>query len=89
MKEIKELLSITKKLKAQYDRSFTLDGRLVGDIGEVLAARKYGLILLDENTLVHDAVEKSTNRKIQIKSSFKGYSYFPFGEVDHFFGPFL
>ncbi|SFU75528.1 hypothetical protein SAMN05216480_12021 [Pustulibacterium marinum] len=83
MKEIKELLAITASLKEQfiqYNRNFTLDGRLVGDIGEVLAAEKYNLQLLPENTPIHDAIEISTGRKIQIKSSFKENFYFPFGE---------
>ncbi|OYQ48620.1 DUF6998 domain-containing protein [Flavobacterium aurantiibacter] len=79
MQEIKQLLAITQKLRAQYDRSFSLDGRLVGDIGEVLAAAKYNLELLSENTAVHDAVESETGRKVQIKASFKNYSYFPYG----------
>lgn len=49
MKEIKQLLSITKLLKdnpLNHGRTFTLDGKLVGDIGEVLASEKYGLELL-------------------------------------------
>lgn len=83
MEEIKELLTITRKLRDKYihlNKQFSLDGKLVGDIGEVLAAEKYGLKLLEENAEVHDAEELSTGRKVQIKSSFKGYSYFPFGE---------
>lgn len=78
MKEIKDLLHITKSLKKQYNRSFTLDGRLVGDIGEVLAAEKYNLELLPENTPIHDARERSSGKLVQIKSSFKGYCYFPY-----------
>ncbi|WP_264558634.1 DUF6998 domain-containing protein [Flavobacterium sp. N2270] len=80
MQEIKQLLSITKTLKEKYKRSFSLDGRLVGDIGEVLAAEKYGLELLSENAFKHDAKEIATCRMVQIKSSFKNNSYFPFGE---------
>lgn len=80
MQEIKQLLEITQKLRTQYQRSFSLDGRLVGDIGEVLAAEKYGLELYTENTAIYDGFEKMTGRKVQIKSSFKNYSYFPFGE---------
>lgn len=79
MQEIKQLLAITQKLRAQYQRSFSLDGRLVGDIGEVLAAEKYGLELYGENTPIYDGFEKATGRKVQIKASFKNYSYFPFG----------
>lgn len=80
MQEIKQLLSITKLLKEKYKRSFSLDGRLVGDIGEVLAAEKYGLELLSENTFRYDAKEIATSRMVQIKASFKNNSYFPFGE---------
>ncbi|SIT11717.1 DUF6998 domain-containing protein [Belliella pelovolcani] len=84
MKEILHLLQITKSLKEQYGRNFTLDGRLIGDIGEVLAAEKYGLELLSENNQVHDAKEKSTDRLIQIKSSMKGNFYFPVKQVPEF-----
>ncbi len=82
MEEIKQLLEITQKLKAKYihlNKQFSLDGKLVGDIGEVLAAEKYGLKLLDENAPIHDAEEITTGRMVQIKSSFKGYCYFPCG----------
>lgn len=80
MQEIKQLLEITQKLRTQYQRSFSLDGRLVGDIGEVLVAVKYGLELYTENTAIYDGFEKTTGRKVQIKASFKNCSYFPFGE---------
>lgn len=83
MEEIKELLAITKKLKDRFlhlNKQFSLDGKLVGDIGEVLAAEKYGLRLLKENAPIHDAEEIATGRMVQIKSSFKGYCYFPFGD---------
>jgi molybdopterin converting factor small subunit len=83
MEEIKELLAITQKLRDKYihlNKQFSLDGKLVGDIGEVLAAEKYGLKLLGENAEIYDAQELETGRMVQIKSSFKGNSYFPFGE---------
>lgn len=83
MQEIKQLLAITKQLRDNvnhHGRKFSLDGKLVGDIGEVLCANKYGLELLTENTYKHDAKEIATGRLIQIKSSFKNNSYFPFGE---------
>lgn len=82
MQEIKQLLAITQSLKEKYKslgRNFSLDGKLVGDIGEVLAAEKYGLELLPENAFKHDAIEIKSGRLIQIKASFKGYCYFPFG----------
>jgi len=80
MEEIKKLLEITKKLKIDHGRSFTLDGKLVGDIGEVLAAVKYGLMLLPENNHKHDAKENDTERLVQIKSSFSNRSFFPCDE---------
>ena len=83
MQEIKQLLAITKQLRDNanhHGRKFSLDGKLVGDIGEVLCANKYGLELLDENAYKHDAKEIISGRLIQIKSSFNNYSYFPFGE---------
>ena len=52
MQEIQQLLAITKQLLDNPNcqgRKFSLDGKLVGDIGEVLAAEKYGLELLSEN----------------------------------------
>ena len=77
MEEIKQLLVITEQLKQKYHRNFTLDGKLVGDIGEVLAAEVYALELLPESTPVHDAVETGTGRLVQIKASFKDSFYFP------------
>jgi hypothetical protein len=82
MKEITQLLEITANLKELYKdehkRNFTLDGKLVGDIGEVLVAQKYGLTLYPENHPTHDAFEKTTKRNIQIKSTFRGSTtYFP------------
>ena len=83
MKEISERLKITQSLRDKYahlGKQFTLDGKLVGDIGEVLVAEKYGITLYPENTPVYDGWEIATGRKVQIKASFKDYSYFPYGE---------
>jgi len=81
MKEIKQLLKITETLRNKYpNKNFTLDGKLVGDIGEVLVSEKYGIELYSENAVKHDGKEIATGREVQIKSSFKNYSYFPYGE---------
>lgn len=83
MQEIQQLLTITKQLRnnpKHQGRKFSIDGKLVGDIGEVLAAEKYGLELLPENAYKHDAKEIASGRMVQIKASFKGNSYFPYGE---------
>lgn len=82
MEEIKQLLTITKSLKEKYGKNFSLDGKLVGDIGEILAAEKYGLKLYSENYAIHDGEEIATGRKVQIKATFKNYSYFPHGETN-------
>ena len=86
MKEIKQLLEITGRLKKQYGRNFTLDGRLVGDIGEVLTAEKYGLELLSENTHIYDAfVISEPTKEVQIKCSFKGNFQFPYDDVPKYY----
>jgi hypothetical protein len=88
MKEIKDLLEVTNVLRTKYARwskQFTLDGKLVGDIGEVLAAEKYGLELYRENTTVHDGYEIVTGKKVQIKATMKGGCNFPFVHVPDYF----
>lgn len=82
MEEIKQLLAITNKLRKQYpSKNFSLDGKLVGDIGEVLVAEKYGINLYKENAFKYDGKEIAPpHREVQIKASFKYNSYFPFGE---------
>jgi len=50
------------------DRPFTLDGHLVGSIGEVIAAHTYGLTLLPPSTECHDAKSKD-GRLVQIKAT--------------------
>lgn len=61
-----------------YQKSFTLDGKLVGDIGEVLVAEHYGLTLYKNNEHQHDGyLTNSPDKKVQIKASFNNYFYFP------------
>ncbi len=53
---IEELLSIVKRLHNSYPgKKFTLDGRLVGDLGEVLVAENYDLTLHKGLRKHHDA----------------------------------
>lgn len=60
-----------EKLKSAFPhREFTIDGRLVGDIGEVIAALEYDVILNDVSLPGHDAVT-SDGRRVQIKATFK------------------
>lgn len=66
---IQELYSIVNKLERTYKgRKFTLDGHLVGSIGEVLASYYYDLELLPASTEKHDATTKN-NRLVQIKAT--------------------
>jgi hypothetical protein len=59
------------KLKVQFpEKAFTIDGRLVGDIGEVIAALEYDVKLYEVQTPAHDG-ETSDGRKVQVKVTFK------------------
>ena len=51
-------------------RSFTLDGRLVGDIGEVIAERDYELELDKNSRAKHEGTTPDGTR-VQIKATFK------------------
>lgn len=66
---IQELYSIVNRLEGKYKgRKFTLDGHLVGSIGEVLASYYYDLELLPASTEAHDAITKD-NSLVQIKAT--------------------
>ena len=52
------------------NREFTIDGRLVGDIGEVVAARDYDVILNEGSQPKHDGMT-SDGRCVQVKATFK------------------
>lgn len=67
--KIKELYKITGELETLYPgRKFTIDGHLVGSIGEVIVAENYGLKLLPNSTETHDAVSPD-GKYIQIKAT--------------------
>jgi len=51
-------------------KEFTIDGRLVGDIGEAIAQRDYQLMLYDKLVPGYDA-ETLDGRLVQIKATFK------------------
>jgi hypothetical protein len=53
---VKELLGVVASMQRDYPKKkFTLDGRLVGDIGEILAEQIYDLELLEGQHPKHDA----------------------------------
>lgn len=67
--KIKALYVITSELERSYPgRKFTIDGHLVGSIGEVIVAEHYGLDLLPNSAKIHDAVSKE-GRLVQIKTT--------------------
>jgi len=77
IKEIHELFNIIHKLKRKYpNRQFTLDGRLVGDIGEIIAQNEYKINLYKKQTEIYDGVS-SNGKKVQIKTTFKEKITFP------------
>jgi hypothetical protein len=51
-------------------KEFTIDGRLVGDIGEVIAALEYDIELFDVLRKGHDG-QTPEGRLVQVKATFK------------------
>jgi hypothetical protein len=84
---IKSLLNIVSQLQKIYpQKRFTLDGRLVGDLGEVLAEENYLIKLNNGLTKHHDAMcMDGTMRKVQIKSTMKDSLTFPSDHVPNFY----
>ena len=56
---------------SKFDLNFTLDGNLIGDIGEAIASELFGLNLVSSNTAGFDALAVD-GRKIQIKATGTG-----------------
>jgi len=55
-KQVATILTAIKELENEYPgRKFTMDGHLMGSIGEVIAAKTFGLTLLKASTTGHDA----------------------------------
>lgn len=73
--ELAEALSLIfrgiEQLKTAFPaRRFTIDGRLVGDIGEVIAALRYDIQLDDISRPGYDGVT-SDGRRVQVKATFQ------------------
>lgn len=90
-----------ERLKQTFrNREFTIDGRLVGDIGEVIAALEYDIVLYEVSQPEHDGTT-TAGRRVQIKATFKnsltfktvpdyylGFKLFPDGRHEEIFnGP--
>jgi len=79
-RKIVELLKIVDELQQRYkkyNKKFTLDGRLVGDIGEILAMENYQIKLYDKVVEKYDAVTLYDNKRIQIKTTMNNSVWYP------------
>lgn len=66
--KIQKLISIVKELEEDFPgRHFTLDGHLVGSIGEVMEAYYYGIELYAASAVTHDG--EIDGKRVQIKIS--------------------
>lgn len=66
---INELYELTCRLEKMYPgRHFTPDGHLVGSIGEVFAAERYGISLFTASSETHDG-KTPDGRLVQIKAT--------------------
>jgi hypothetical protein len=62
--------SIEQLREAFPGKEFTIDGRLVGDIGEVIAALEYDIKLYEIQQADHDG-ETLDGKRVQVKATFK------------------
>lgn len=82
---LKELLFIVARLHQKYPhKHFTLDGRLVGDIGEIIVASEYNVELLEGMQKHHDA-KTSDHRMVQIKATMKDLLTFPANHIPQYY----
>ena len=64
--KVRKLIKIVNELESDFPgRHFTLDGHLVGSIGEVLTVYYYGIELYTASAVAHDG--EVDGRKVQIK----------------------
>jgi len=68
--EIKQLFHIIQSLEHKTGRHFTMDGHLVGSIGEFCMAAMYDLTLVQASTKGYDALSKQ-GKKVEIKTTQK------------------
>lgn len=66
--KVLELIKTTNELGELYpEKSFKLDGILLGNIGEVLAAYHYGISLFKQSEPTHDGEVISDGKLVQVK----------------------
>jgi len=84
-RSIIKLLQIVDDLQqAHPTKKFTLDGRLVGDIGEILVEEHYDVSLFEGMRRHHDGVSKD-GRKVQIKATMKENLTFPADHIPEYY----
>ena len=77
---VKQMLQIVKHLRSKYPKKrFTLDGRLVGDLGEILVEDTYDVKLHEGLQKHHDGITPD-GKQVQIKTTMQNSLTFP---VDH------
>jgi hypothetical protein len=82
---VKQMLGIVERLCVAYPKKkFTLDGRLVGDIGEILVEDTYDLKLYVDVKKHHDA-ECPDGRLVQIKATMKKHLTFPADHIPNYY----
>ena len=74
---VNQMLQIVEQLQSAYPKKrFTLDGRLVGDLGEILVEGAYDVGLNKGLQKHHDAIT-SDGRRVQIKATMQNSLTFP------------
>jgi len=82
---VKEMLAIVQRLRTAFPKKkFTLDGRLVGDIGEILAEEAYDIALFEDLQKHHDG-ETSDGRLVQVKTTMQKSLTFPADHVPNYY----
>ena len=71
---VRELYAIQGRLREAFpSRRFSLDGKLVGDLGEVIAAERYGLELVENPSAKgHDAIRvgaDGSRKRVEVKAT--------------------
>ena len=68
--KVKEIDRITREIQDVFpEKSFQLDGILIGNIVEVMVAHAYGISLYKQSEKTHDGEVLSDGRRVQIKGT--------------------
>ena len=83
---VNQMLQIVEQLQSAYPKKrFTLDGRLVGDLGEILVEDAYDVELHEDLQKHYDGIE-SGGRQVQIKATMQNSLTFPVDHVPDYYG---